>query len=85
MICSEYCFPNDSAILVKRGSVPGVVYPNGIAYGSGQILAENTRQTEGICVGAHHRLVHGKLLEVSCPLTPVNTTTGLLVGAGIGK
>ena len=85
MVCLDYCFPNDSAILVKRGSVPGVVYPNGIMYSSGQILAENTRQTEGICVGGHYRLVFGDLVEVSCPLTPVNITTGLLAGAGIGK
>ena len=84
-VCQYYCFPNDSAILIKPGSVPGIHYSNGIKFTDAQILAENTRQTEGICVGSHHRLVFGDLVEVSCPLTPVNTTTGLLAGAGIGK
>ena len=83
--CQYYCFQNDSAILIKPGSVPGVHYTDGINFIEAQILAENTRQTEGICVGGHYRLVFGDLVEVSCPLTPVNITTGLLAGAGIGK
>ena len=84
-ICFNYCFPENSTILVRPGSVPGITYLNGIRYQRGQILSVNTRQTEGVCVGGNHRLSFGDLIEVTCPLFPVNTTIGLLAGAGIGK
>ncbi|XP_019855455.1 PREDICTED: uncharacterized protein LOC109584228 isoform X2 [Amphimedon queenslandica] len=83
VICFQYCFPENSAILVRPGSVPGITYPNGITYSLGQILSINTRQTEGLCVGGNHRLSLGDLVEVTCPLSPANLTTGLLAGAGI--
>ena len=70
---------------MRPGSVPGIIYPNGITYAQGQILSVNTRQTEGLCIGGNHRLSFGELVEVTCPLLPANLTTGLLAGAGIGK
>ena len=87
IICFNYCFPENSTILVKPGSVPGVSYSDGIDYTRGQILSDNTRQTEGVCIGGNHKLLFGTLevLEVTCPLVPANTSIGLLAGAGIGK
>ena len=87
IICFNYCFPENSTILVRPGSVPGISYSDGIDYTRGQILSTNTRQTEGLCVGGDHKFSFGTLevVEVTCPLSPVNLTTGLLAGAGIGK
>ena len=81
-----YCLPNTSqVILVKPGSVLGIYYSNGLRYGRGQMLTYHSLHTEGTCVASDLRIQLGNLVEVSCPLTPVNITTGLLAGAGIGK
>ncbi|XP_019855453.1 PREDICTED: membrane cofactor protein-like [Amphimedon queenslandica] len=85
IICFNYCFPGNSTILVRPGSVPGISYPDGIDYTRGQILSDNTRQTKGVCIGGNHKLTFGTLevVEVTCPLSPANTSIGLLAGAGI--
>ena len=81
-----YCLPDTSPeILVKPGSVVGIYYSNGLRYGQGQMLTYHSLHTKGTCVASEFRFQLGDLVEVSCPLTPVNTTTGLLAGAGIGK
>ena len=81
-----YCLPDTSPeILVKPGSVVGIYYSDGLSYGQGQMLTYHSLHTEGTCVASDFRFQLGDLVEVSCSLTPVNTTTGLLAGAGIGK
>ena len=85
MVCMYYCLPETSTVLVKTGSVVGIVYTDGVNYRRGQMLTQHTLQTEGVCVGGNHRFSFGDLVGVSCPLVPANTTTALLAGAGIGK
>ena len=80
-----YCLPETSIVLVKPGSVVGIVYIDGVNYTRGQMLTHHSSQTVGTCVGNHFIYSLGELVEVSCPLVPANTSIGLLAGAGIGK
>ncbi|XP_019855456.1 PREDICTED: uncharacterized protein LOC109584229 [Amphimedon queenslandica] len=83
IVCMYYCLPETSTVLVKPGSVVGILYPEGVGYGRGQILTRHTLQTVGTCVGIDFRFSLGDLVRVSCRLVPANTTTALLAGAGI--
>ncbi|XP_019855444.1 PREDICTED: uncharacterized protein LOC109584225 [Amphimedon queenslandica] len=84
IVCMYYCLPETSTVLVKPGSVVGIVYTDGVKYNNrGQMLTRHTFQTAGTCVGNSLRFSLGDIVGVTCPLVPANTTTGLLAGAGI--
>lgn len=84
IVCQYYCYPNDTDILVKSGTVLGITYTNRINYNFGQVLAENTQQTYGVCIATAVKFNFGSVFEVSCPMVPKNVSTTLLAGAGIG-
>ncbi|XP_019855436.1 PREDICTED: uncharacterized protein LOC109584217 [Amphimedon queenslandica] len=83
IVCMYYCLPETSTVLVKPGSVVGIIYTDGVSYYRGQMLTRYTLQTVGTCVGNDLIYSLGDLVGVSCPLVPANTTTALLAGAGI--
>lgn len=80
--CRWYCF--NTSILVLPGSVIGVIYTDIIAV-RGQMLAQHTQQTTGICLGQDIQYSSGIANEVTCSTTANNNSITLLAGASIGK
>lgn len=80
--CRWYCF--NTSILILPGSVIGVIYTS-INAVRGQMLAQNTQQTNGICLGQDIQYFKGIPNEVTCSPTANNNSITLLAGASIGK
>lgn len=80
--CRWYCF--NTSILVLPGSVIGIIYTSTNPV-RGQMLAKNTLQTNGICLGQDIQYSFGIPNEVTCSTTNNNNSITLLAGASIGK
>ena len=62
----------------------GIIYPS-INNVRDQILAQNTLQTNGICLGQDIQYFKGIPNEVTCSPINNNNSITLLAGASIGK